>query len=956
MSDADPLEPYVREWHAARARGKDPAAEELCWDRTDLIPALTRRLDELRTGRIPSLTPEDANAESLIQQDENQFSVSFQSRVTPVSQSPPSDFTRTFAAPDGKNLPPSPKPSDKPDGITTPEQLIQLGDYRILYTIGEGGMGVVYCAEDTRLGRQVALKVIRHDFADRPKFRNRFLNEARSQARIEHENITPIYQAGEDSGRLFIAMPILRGESLRKRLDQEKRPPIPFTIQVGIGIAEGLAAAHALHVIHRDVKPANVWIEAQANTSAKGGFTPARCKLLDFGLARAIASEEQIALTGAGDIMGTPAYMSPAQATGTRDDPRVDLYSLGVLLYEMTTGRLPFTGDTPVSVIMKAASETATPVIQLNPDVPAELSGLIERLMSRDPVHQKMTAAEVAEELGWILEQVRESEYIHLRATRPVWQRAIVPALISLGVLIGGLILWDISFDSDSPVPPFPATELAQGHSTQTPSTTTSIPVIPVSPPTPPSPPATTSTQSTPIPPVPATKPVPIPSTVTVRVMPVDSTIAFHPQGETGGTIQPGTLPGSYLIEHPVSVFQLRLEKKGFLPQELTVDRGRTREYTVALVPAPPPPTVIAHILQLPRNATVTFPDDPTAQKQPTEPGRFIVARRKQSVRVAVPGYKTVTLELKPDREPVLELRLALVPEPPAPEMQNTIGLTLKLIPAGTATLGMDPPRDPLLSQKFADQRTRTVTITKPFYIGKTEVTRAQFQKFVLATGHRTTGPRWGYDKKSPQWFTIAPEFSWENPGYKQDENHPVVNVTWLEATAFCEWLSKKEGKTYRLPTEAEWEYVTRLSSPTPKLNADPQTVLQSANLADDSLLQSLSDGEKKPIALSGNDGFSFTAPVAQKAANPLGLHDLFGNVAEWCQDHYGDWAKLKETDPIQTTPHPDDFRVIRGGSFLTGSIAGTYFRSHLPADCADMQTGFRIVAEIPPLPPIPTK
>ena len=175
--------------------------------------------------------------------------------------------------------------------------------------------------------------------------------------------------------------------------------------------------------------------------------------------------------------------------------------------------------------------------------------------------------------------------------------------------------------------------------------------------------------------------------------------------------------------------------------------------------------------------------------------------------------------------------------------------------------------------------------------------------------------------------------------------------MTWDDAVAFCDWLSEKEGKTYRLPTEAEWEYAARLESAGLPLDATPEVALDRANLADEALAEALAGVKKRPRTLAGTDGHGFTAPVGSRPAGPNGLHDMFGNAAEWCRDWYGDWAKTGSRDPAQTTAHENDLRVIRGGSFLTGSVPDAYRRYHLPADAADMQTGFRVLVEVPPRP-----
>jgi TPR repeat protein len=265
-----------------------------------------------------------------------------------------------------------------------PHELGRLGDYRVLRELGHGGMGVVYEAEDVNLGRRVALKVMRAEAAGSAANRERFLREARTAASIESDHVCPIYQVGEADGMAFIAMPLLRGEPLDARLRRE-RLPIAEVLRLGWEMAEGLAAAHEAGLVHRDIKPANVWLEAQSRG-------PSRVRLLDFGLARA---QTDLHLTRTGEVMGTPGYFSPEQAGGRRVDGRSDLFSLGVVLYEMTTGKRPFTGSDLLNVVRSLALDDPKPPAARRPEAPAALSDLILQLLEKDP-GRRADAAEVA--------------------------------------------------------------------------------------------------------------------------------------------------------------------------------------------------------------------------------------------------------------------------------------------------------------------------------------------------------------------------------------------------------------------------------------------------------------------------------------------------------------------------------------------------------------------------------
>ena len=264
-----------------------------------------------------------------------------------------------------------------------PDELGRLGGYRILRVLGAGGMGMVLEAEDPKLGRHVAIKVMLPHVAGNAKARDRFVREARAAAKVEHDHIIPIYFIGEENNVPFIVMPFLKGESLDARLKRERRLPVDEIVRIGREVAEGLAVAHELGLVHRDIKPANLWLEAPRG----------RIKVLDFGLARLNSEAGQ--LTQSGAIVGTPAYMAPEQARSQPVDGRSDLFSLGAVLYKMATGRTPFGGSDTISMLMSLANDTPANARSLNPDIPATLADLISRLLEKDPARRPQSAREV---------------------------------------------------------------------------------------------------------------------------------------------------------------------------------------------------------------------------------------------------------------------------------------------------------------------------------------------------------------------------------------------------------------------------------------------------------------------------------------------------------------------------------------------------------------------------------
>jgi hypothetical protein len=267
-------------------------------------------------------------------------------------------------------------------------ELGRLGGYRVLKMLGAGGMGLVFHAEDPLLGRPVALKVMSPTAAADPINRERFLREAKATAAVEHDHIVAIYHVGEDRGVPFLAMPLLRGESLEERLAKGGKLAVAEALRIGREITEGLSAAHRHGLIHRDVKPANVWLEAGSG----------RVKLLDFGLAR--TGRETARLTQSGYIVGTPSYMAPEQARAEDVDARADLFSLGCILYRAVTGRPPFPGEDVLSVLSALATATPPPPCVVDPAVPPELSALITALLTKDPARRPESARVVADKLA----------------------------------------------------------------------------------------------------------------------------------------------------------------------------------------------------------------------------------------------------------------------------------------------------------------------------------------------------------------------------------------------------------------------------------------------------------------------------------------------------------------------------------------------------------------------------
>ncbi len=277
-----------------------------------------------------------------------------------------------------------------------------LGPYEIVAPLGVGGMGEVYRSRDSRLGRDVALKVITNEFAHDSERIQRFEQEARASGTLSHSNVCAVYDVGRHEGSPFVVMELLEGETLRAIV---QRGAIPLRTAMGYmaQAAGGLAAAHDKLIVHRDLKPENLFVKKDGQV-----------KVLDFGLAKltgtttAAAGDESVTptVTGSGVILGTTAYMAPEQIRGEPVDARADVFALGVVLYELLAGRRPFGGSTPADVMSAILQHDPAPLATLRPDIPAQLAWLVRRCLAKDPDRRVQTSRDVRNELEELLREM----------------------------------------------------------------------------------------------------------------------------------------------------------------------------------------------------------------------------------------------------------------------------------------------------------------------------------------------------------------------------------------------------------------------------------------------------------------------------------------------------------------------------------------------------------------------
>ncbi|MCP8898587.1 bifunctional serine/threonine-protein kinase/formylglycine-generating enzyme family protein [Gilvimarinus xylanilyticus] len=833
---------------------------------------------------------------------------------------------------------------------------MQIPGYRIIRKINHGGMSTVYLAIQESVGRVVALKVMSPALNSDPSYSERFQREANIVGQLSHPHIVSIYDIGKHDNLNYIAMDYLPGGSIHDRMLAGIDSNDALKILKEIGAA--LDHAHEKGYVHRDIKPENVLFRDDGSAV-----------LTDFGVARAQSLNSRA--THAGTVVGTPHYMSPEQARGKTVDSRSDLYSLGIVFYEMLTGSVPYQGEEAVAIALK---HLASPL----PVLPKQFSHcqpILDTLLDKEPGKRYQHGQQLVQDVEALQLQIREQgerrtaslsqlggqlssalgivwrkfkascgtywkqcsafiasirfakgrgfyrvETTHqeqlrsltqqntLVATRVhrqvspagaaalwhdlgTWGQRAVWATAALVLVLIALLLWPA--DTQPPATKTGDIVSASKHSAK------------------------------------GKSPQPLASSAgslanSAQSSPAPTAIASaHAHAETSEAYSSPPPADSPLIETAGTQVQPRAEFEG--RPGTTLENARTAVDTEIELASrtnaepefeptpepdnaqPPEPEVEKFSLTVapkPANARVRIMNI----REKYHDG-IALAPGAYQIEVTAPGYRE-HLEWMDIDDTDLNYAVELAPSRPAgAEFTDTLengerGPVMVVIPAGSFTMG---------GPDSNSQPRHEVSFARPFAMSKFEITFADYDRFVEDQSLALPGDnRWGREQR------------------------PVINVSWEEAELYAQWLSMQTGKTYRLPTEAEWEYAARGGR-------------QSRFWWGDEASNAAAKANCKRHCDSGYTGLfrTETAPVGSFQTNDYGLHDIAGNVAEWTQDCYRDTYQGASPDGSAYSQKNCPARVVRGGSLNDGAEAlGVYQRRYQPQHTYHTDIGIRLVVE----------
>jgi len=813
----------------------------------------------------------------------------------------------------------------------------RLGPYRILAELGRGGQGIVYRAQDERVGRTVALKVLTALGPGSSDARRRFQREAAIASRLSHAHIRTVYEADLEDGVPYIAMEFVDGASLAQRIEEargrpvsqgsrwlrldEPRAELTAILVLFEKVARALHHAHEAGVVHRDVKPANVLVTAKGEPV-----------LSDFGLAGATAPE-QLALTLTGDVLGTPAYMSPEQLSlgGTHLDRRTDVYSLGASLYECLTLAPPFQAATREALHQLVLTRDPVRPRRLNPTVPRELEVVVEVAMEKDRDRRYQTAEALADDLR----RVRLHEPILARPAGPVlrlvrWSQrnpVLAAATLVTGVLlagIAGVYAWknrEVNARNEELVTRGQELETALDQVREEAARTLRE----------------------------KERVTRLKDRRTLRLLLERADGLYPPLPERIEAME------AWLGDAERLAASLPLHREALAAME-------SRRAAASSSPAEPADEEEAWIHELlvelvgeletfegPQGRVADVRGRLTRARE-IGPRTLDAHRADWSAAIervrADPRFGGLALvpqvglvPLGPDPDSGLEEFLHWLTQDPdaplptrdaegrLPAVGNGTGILLALLPGGTFLQGCTtdpagPNFDPIPRER--EGPVHPVTLD-PFFLAKHELTRGQWQRISGQT--------------DPSHFDRATAWRMKETDFRR---YPVESVSWIQ----CREELSRAGLV--LPTESRWEYACRAGTDTPwSFGSDSREFVHYANLADETYAQFW--GGKLPYEQGYDDGFGAVAPVGSYRPNAFGLFDLHGNVEEWCADVHGSYlGGHAPGDGLLLEPDDIEGRILRGGCFDTNRIgARTASRGWLQEDRSRSPVGVRAAREL---------
>ncbi len=684
--------------------------------------------------------------------------------------------------------------------------LPSIAGYRLQSRLGQGGMADVYLAEQTSLNRQVAIKVLGNRPNQSSDLSVRFEREARTIARLEHPDIVGIYDVGRTGdGLLYYAMPYLPKGDLSQR-DLRGRPQ--ELLAVLRRVCHALEYAHAQGVVHRDVKPENILFDSSDNA-----------RLTDFGIA--ISSDHDQRVTAEGRTLGSSGYMSPEQARGMRLDGRADLYSLGVVLYELLTGDVPYHGSDSLSV---ALAHTQDPVPRL-PQALGHWQTVIDRALAKQPAQRFQTAREM---LSAIEDAVQSEMEVSTRdmavaggktVAGPSPLRLALAAAFMLGAL--GWLTWALVSRMPSPGNPefFVAENVQPNDASMAPGAAMDALVVSGS----------------------ALPDAERERLITESLGLIQQGRLFQPEGSNAAARLRALVadaPEDASVLDAVEQFLAAVGTRITTAVKNAEWDGAAGDFSLA--------EAFVAETHSETSSTWTTIDAGLADSVRARLESALVDEDKDSLPAIKPAVEALSARHGDLRS--LYDQVAALPAP-GEAMRDTGGPALVYVPA----------------------RVGAARVERGFAMMRDEVTVGEFDAFARATSRRPSECR---DQGGGfRWILTRP--TWRKPGFDQDSRHPAVCVSYNDAVAFANWLSARVHARYRLPTSSEWKHAAAT------LEA-PASICAAGNVLDASARPKALKVASGPEPHGCNDGARYTAPVGEFAATSIGLRDIAGNVSEW--------------------------------------------------------------------------